>query len=193
MDHQELKSDLRKQAKTHRVRFTPPSDSAENLSDRFFDALTPIPGQAIALFWPIAKEIDTTALIMDLNASGIICLLPVIEENTRLLKFAKWTKTMELVKGAYGVMEPPKEPETEWLEPDILCAPMLAFDRRGYRLGYGGGYYDTTIAALRAKNPDMVTVGLAYAEQAVLFPLPVEPHDQKMDWVITPQSAQKYD
>ena len=69
--------------------------------------------------------------------------------------------------------------------------PLLAFDRRGHRLGYGEGYYDATLADLRARKK-VIAVGLAYAQQAILFNLPAEDHDQPLDWIITPQIAQRY-
>ena len=80
------------------------------------------------------------------------------------------------------------EPEGEQaLEPDIFIVPMLSFDRRGYRLGQGGGYYDATLSAYRKKK-SVQAIGIGYAAQAVLFTLPVELHDQKMDWILTPKT-----
>ena len=89
------------------------------------------------------------------------------------------------------MLEPVVHEGTQWLEPDVVIVPLLAFDRRGYRLGQGGGYYDATLADLRAKK-NIIAVGLAYAQQACLFNLPVEEHDQKLDWVVTPQGAQEF-
>jgi 5-formyltetrahydrofolate cyclo-ligase len=112
----------------------------------------------------------------------------VVKEDTKILSFAKWEEGMPLKKSPFGVMQPEVNDNTEWLDPDILIIPMLAFDRQGYRIGYGGGYYDATIKHLRTKK-DVIAVGVAYAQQAVLFNLPVEPHDEKMDWIITTQDA----
>ena len=70
--------------------------------------------------------------------------------------------------------------------------PMLAFDRPGNRLGHGGGYYDTTLRALREKKK-ITAVGVAYAQQAVLFSLPVEDHDEKLDWIITEQNTHRFE
>jgi len=74
----------------------------------------------------------------------------------------------------------------EYITPEILIVPLLAFDRKGNRLGYGGGYYDATLEHLR-KDGNVIAAGFAYSQQAVLFNLPSEAHDQKLDWVITPQ------
>ena len=84
------------------------------------------------------------------------------------------------------------EPQSnEAVEPDILIVPMLAFDRKGIRLGQGGGYYDATLETLRNKKT-IQAIGVAYASQAVLFTLPAEAHDQKMDYILTPQGITDY-
>jgi 5-formyltetrahydrofolate cyclo-ligase len=108
------------------------------------------------------------------------------------LGFAFWKDDMELKRGGeHDVLEPVVNDSTRWLDPDIVIVPLLAFDRRGYRLGQGGGHYDATLEKLRAKKK-IIAVGLAYAQQACLFNLPVEDHDQKLDWVITPQGAHSF-
>src|SRR6185503_17417551 len=101
-----------------------------------------------------------------------------------------WKDGDPLAEGAFGIMQPSTD-APKWVDPDIVVVPLLAFDRRGYRLGYGSGYYDVTLAALRAKKK-IVAVGLGYGQQAVLFNLPSEPHDEKLDWVITPQKAHSF-
>ena len=87
--------------------------------------------------------------------------------------------------GAYGICEPQG---TDLLEPDLFLVPLLAFDRKGYRLGQGGGYYDATIKAYRDKK-EIQAIGIGYGMQAVVFNLPIEEHDQKMDLVITPEQV----
>ncbi len=86
-----------------------------------------------------------------------------------------------MVPGRLGICEPP--PEANVLDPDLLFVPVVAFDRRGQRLGYGAGYYDLTLATLRAER-QVVAVGVAYAAQEVLF-VPAEAHDQALDVVVT--------
>ena len=90
-----------------------------------------------------------------------------------------------LVKSAFGVLEPP--PEAPVIEPDILLVPLLGFDRRGYRLGYGAGHYDRTLATLRARRP-ILAVGLAWACQEVDL-IPADGFDQPLDWVVTENEA----
>ena len=116
---------------------------------------------------------------------NITCALPCVEEGSRILQFARWTDQSEMTSGKFDILEPA---EKGYITPDIVLVPLLAFDRKGHRLGYGGGYYDATLAALRAEHT-IIAVGLAYAQQACLFNLPTEPHDQKLDWVITPERA----
>ncbi|HEX7008052.1 MAG TPA: 5-formyltetrahydrofolate cyclo-ligase, partial [Alphaproteobacteria bacterium] len=105
----------------------------------------------------------------------------------RPLVFRRWRPGQTFVAGSLGEPAPP--PDAPEVKPELLLVPLLAFDRRGYRLGYGGGYFDRTIAMLRAA-PDMagvggvLAVGLAYAAQEVPA-LPTEGHDQRLDWIVT--------
>jgi 5-formyltetrahydrofolate cyclo-ligase len=92
-----------------------------------------------------------------------------------------WSFGAPLVSGVWGIREPPADaPE---VFPDILIVPLLAFDRRGYRLGYGGGYYDRTIARLRAVKP-VTAAGLAFAAQQI-DQVPTTPRDERLDLVLT--------
>ncbi len=111
-----------------------------------------------------------------------------MQKDSRVLKFAAWDDRMALKASAFGIMEPVTNNLTEWVEPDIVVVPMLAFDRRGYRLGHGYGYYDVTLADLKTRKA-ILSVGVAYGQQAVLFNLPAEDHDQKMDIIITPSNV----
>ena len=92
-----------------------------------------------------------------------------------------WAFGEPLASGVWGIREPgPDAPE---VDPDILLVPLLAFDRRGHRIGYGAGYYDMTIAALRAKKP-IVAVGIAFAAQEIAQ-CPTTPRDARLDLVLT--------
>lgn len=186
------KETIRHEAVRHRDRIDPFSEDIEAVCDHFIKAIKPEKGQVIAFYWSKEREFPVTALLDEMLKNGYMCALPVMQdEGRRELLFARWDEDVPLVKGPFGVMQPEIGDDTEWVEPDILIVPFLAFDRRGYRMGYGGGYYDATITALRARK-DVTTVGLGYAQQAVLFNLPTEPHDEKLDWVITPQDAHKF-
>ncbi len=137
----------------------------------------------IALYWPMGRELTTFPIMDEVNDF----LLPVISKNSRKLRFARFQGENRLEKSKHGVYQPVIDEKTEFLEPDIVIVPMLAFDRKGYRLGYGGGYYDCTIKDLRKRKKDLEIVGIAYSQQACLFPLPKEEHDEKMDYIITPK------
>jgi 5-formyltetrahydrofolate cyclo-ligase len=90
-----------------------------------------------------------------------------------------------LQKSAFGVLEPPADAPV--IEPDLILVPLLGFDRRGYRLGYGQGHYDRTLMALRARRP-VTAVGLAWACQEV-DRIPADAFDQPLDWVVTDKEA----
>ncbi|MGB4106771.1 MAG: 5-formyltetrahydrofolate cyclo-ligase [Alphaproteobacteria bacterium] len=185
------KTALRIEARRHRARMDVRAEDPAAASTLFFDTVKPQKGQVVAAYWPAGREFDSRPLIERLLEEGFTCGLPVIVKNERGLRFARWQEDMELRQTDHDVMEPVVNDKTQWLQPDIVIVPLLAFDRRGYRLGQGGGHYDATLSALRA-GKKIVAVGLAYAQQACLFNLPVEDHDQKLDWVITPQGASSF-
>lgn len=182
------KETLRLEAIRHRDRIDPGSEDADEAAVLFFENVKPRKGQVVALYWAKGKEFDCGALTERLLKEGFVCCLPVVQKDSRVLKFARWDESVTLVEGPFGVMQPGGD---KWLEPDIVVVPLLAFDRHGYRLGYGGGYYDATLQDLR-KRKKVTAVGMGYAQQAVLFNLPREEHDQKMDWIITTQKAQSF-
>lgn len=184
------KASLREEAIRFRNTIDPFSEDAEEFITEFFECLKPQAGQVVALYWPRGREFDSSALIERLLKTSVICVLPVIQKDSKELRFTKWDESVPLVVGPFDVLQPEVNDKTIWLDPDIVVVPMLAFDRHGNRLGYGGGYYDVTLAALRERKK-IQAVGIGYSAQAVLFNLPVEPHDQKMDWIITPHKVQK--
>lgn len=184
----DAKRTIRAEAKRHLTRIDPGSEDYENAVSLFFEKIQPKPGQVISGYWTKGYEFDSAPLLETLDNHGFKCCLPVVNPDTLVMSFAEWKDGDELVKGKFDVLQPAIDESTQWLEPDIIIVPLLAFDRRGIRLGKGGGYYDATIADMRAKR-SIVAVGLAYAQQACLFNLPKEAHDQALDWVITPQGA----
>lgn len=185
------KQALRIEALRFRDSLDPFAEDTELVIEEFFECLQPRAEQVVALYWPKGREFDTGPLMDELLKKEIVCALPVIQKDSKELKFARWDESIKLIEGPFGLMQPAIDDQTQWLEPDIVIVPLLAFDRHGHRLGYGGGYYDTTLAALRARKV-IQAVGIGYSAQAVLFNLPSEEHDQKMDWIITPNKVQKY-
>ncbi|KAF0675403.1 5-formyltetrahydrofolate cyclo-ligase [Profundibacterium mesophilum] len=136
-------------------------------------------GRVMSGYLPIRDEIDprgAMALAVRHSAVGV----PVIEAARRPLRFREWTPDAALVPGPFGVMIPQAG---EWLVPEVLVLPLLAFDAQGNRLGYGGGYYDRTLAVLRRAGP-VIAIGFAYAAQQV-DRVPAEPTDQPLDMIVT--------
>jgi 5-formyltetrahydrofolate cyclo-ligase len=182
------KDTLREQALFHRERIDPFSEDFEHAITLFYESLKPRAGQVVALYWPKGREFDTRGLLEQLLKDGFTCALPVMVKGSKVLEFRTWKEGEPLAVNRFDIYEPT---EGATVRPDILVVPLLAFDRRGHRLGYGGGYYDATIASLRAAAP-VLTAGFCYAQQAVLFNLPVDAHDMALDWVITPVRAHSF-
>lgn len=138
-------------------------------------------GVAVSGYWPMEGEIDPRVLMADLAARGHALGLPVVQGRGKPLIFRVWHKGDALVAGSLGIPAP--RPDAALLVPGLLLVPLLAFDREGFRLGHGAGYYDMTLASLRAAGP-VLAVGVAYAGQEVAR-VPREAHDQPLDWVVT--------
>jgi len=179
----QTKDDIRQFAKRHRDMMQIDPAWAESAAAVFMDAVKVAQNQIVSAYYPIGKEIDPSPIVEKLWDDGKQVCLPVVQGKGEPLLFAQWTKSTILKPAAMGILEPEAK---NFIKPDILIIPLLAFDQQGHRLGYGQGHYDATLAMLRAEK-DVLAVGLAYAEQAVLFALPSEPHDHKLDMVITPQ------
>jgi 5-formyltetrahydrofolate cyclo-ligase len=136
--------------------------------------------EVVAGYWPMRSEIDPRLLMERLLGRGVRLCLPVVV-GPGPLEFRRWRPGDELACGPLGTSHPSAGAEA--LEPDLLLVPLLAFDRRRHRLGYGAGHYDATLATLRAKRP-VFAVGVAYAAQAV-DAVPLDPWDEKLDLVVT--------
>lgn len=163
--------------------------AATGIAARFM--ASPLPGLAagagtiVAGYMPMRSEIDPRLLMDRLAATGsVLCLPDVVAEGTPL-EFRRWTPDDPLDRGRFGISVPAQSAEV--LVPDIVLVPMLAFDRQGHRMGYGGGYYDRTVARLREEG-DVLAVGLAFSGQ-VRDDLPVAPHDMRLDWIVTESAA----
>lgn len=146
---------------------------------RLLEYLEPHAGQTISGYMPIRTEIDPVPVMEKLAQSGFVTV-PVIEAAGLPLKFRQWTPDCEMVAGPFGARVPATG---EWLEPEVLIVPLIAFDRDGGRLGYGGGFYDRTLEVLRAHRRT-IAVGYAYAAQECEG-LPLEATDQPLDVIVT--------
>jgi 5-formyltetrahydrofolate cyclo-ligase len=158
------------------------SGAGTRLADHGLSFLALAPGSAISGFSAIRDEIDPGALLARLNADGHRLCLPVMEGKGKPLVFRAWAPGDEMGKVQWGIAEPLADKPI--LEPDVVLVPLLAFDAAGYRLGYGGGFYDRTLARLRAIKP-VVAVGIAYDELKV-DAVPHQSYDERLDWVLTP-------
>ncbi len=145
------------------------------------------PGAAVSAFWPLDEELDLREVVAHLHGAGHEIGLPVVLGRGRPLLFRRWQPDTVLVQGGFRVMTPP--PAAPEVVPSVLLVPLLAFDSAGYRLGYGGGFYDRTLAKLRAAGP-VLAIGVAYAAQEVAE-VPREATDQKLDWIVTEESARR--
>lgn len=182
---------LREEAVRTRGLLSLSNDELSQFSRLFFENIPLAEDSVIAGYWPMDREFDVRLVLEEILSKGVRVVLPVVEKGSKVLRFARWHQDIDLVVGAYGINHPVMNEDTEFLDPDVVIVPMLAFDRRGGRLGFGGGYYDATLADFRLRKK-ILAVGVAYAQQACLFNLPSEEHDVRMDWVITQQQAYSF-
>jgi 5-formyltetrahydrofolate cyclo-ligase len=165
------------------------ASAGEALRRRFLEAITVPDGAAVSAYWPVRSEIDTRPLLTALHEAGHACGLPVIVRRGAALIFRRWQPGMTLLARPFGLLEP--GPEAEEVIPDIVLVPLLAFDSAGRRLGYGGGYYDCTLAGLRRAGREVVAIGVAYAAQGCDH-VPADESDERLDWVVTEQGAIRF-
>ena len=154
--------------------------AAEAIAARPFP-LAVTPGTIVSGFMPLKSEINPLPLMRKLAGQGARLALPVVVGRGKPLVMREWVFGEPLVAGVWGIREP--KPEAAVVDPDILLVPLLAFDRAGHRIGYGAGYYDLTLAQLRARKP-VIAAGLAFAAQEVAT-IPATPRDARLDLVLT--------
>ena len=139
----------------------------------------PGPGSVVALYWPFQGEFDPRHAMLQWRARGVRGVLPVVVEKARPLQFREWWPGVATRPGVFGL---PVPQETELLTPDLVLMPPVGFDARCFRLGYGGGYYDRTLAALRERPVHKIGVAFELSRMDTIFP---QPHDIAMDLVVT--------
>jgi 5-formyltetrahydrofolate cyclo-ligase len=172
------KTRARLQAKARRLAAQDPSAGIE-LIQHF-----PLPdfrGAIIGGFWPLPDEIDVRPLMTAMQQMGCPLALPCTARKGHPLTFRQWSPGDTLKAGPFGTKEPKAEKPV--VSPNVVLVPLLAFTKRGDRLGYGGGFYDRTLAALRNKA-SVFTCGVAYGAQQAIS-LPREPHDVPLSSILT--------
>jgi 5-formyltetrahydrofolate cyclo-ligase len=184
------KEDIRREARARRAGLKAAApDAAHRIAKNFLTSI-PLQSNAVVAGYVAARdELDPAELIAALRKRSVTIVLPRVTERGRALAFHLWPARAQPVKGVYGVFEA----SPDWLlaRPTIVLVPLLAFDPDGFRLGYGGGYYDRSLLALRGAG-EVMAVGLAYDGQRIAH-IPSDDTDEKLDWVVTEKSARKFE
>lgn len=156
-------------------------NARQALAEQGLDFAGDLSGKAVSGFIPYLSEIDTRPLLNLLGTKGCTTCVPVVIENNTPLEFRTWVPGDATVAGRWGIPVPPEGAAV--VDPDILLVPLLAYDLAGYRLGYGGGFYDRSLEKLRAMKP-VIAIGAAYSAQQVDAVIRGD-HDQPLDWILT--------
>jgi len=154
--------------------------AAEAVAQRGFPIPIAVP-TIVSGYSPLKSEISPVPLMRRAAGMGAQLALPVVQSRGAPLVMRAWSFGDTLGSGVWGIREP--RPEAPEVLPDVLIVPLAAFDRAGYRVGYGGGYYDMTLSKLRALKT-VFALGIAFAAQEVPD-VPRESYDQKLDFVLT--------
>jgi len=176
------KAELRRAALARRdaLPATERAQAAEAIAARTFPVAVKH-GTIVAGFMPMKSELNPVPLMRKLAAAGARLALPAVAGRGKPLIMRAWAFGAPLAAGVWGIREP--EASAPAVAPEIVIVPLLAFDRTGHRIGYGAGYYDLTIAALRATQA-VVAIGVAFAAQEIAA-VPATPHDAPLDLVLT--------
>jgi 5-formyltetrahydrofolate cyclo-ligase len=159
----------------------PPAERAEQaarIAENLDSVLKDIAGKTVSSYWPLRGEPNLRNWVVSILARGAEHALPVVAEKNAPLVFRTWRPGEALVKGFWNIPVPEEGRETI---PDVTLAPVVGFDRQGYRLGYGGGYFDRTLAAL-SRRPFVIGIGYEQAAIETIHPLP---HDIPLDVIVT--------
>lgn len=140
--------------------------------------------RVVSFYWPIQDEPDLRPLMTELSETGIDIALPLVETKASPLVFRRWTPNTRMVRGDWNIPVPP--PDAPIVMPELVLAPLVGWDGEGYRLGYGGGYFDRTLAAL-ARRPFAIGIGFQSARLATIYP---QPHDIALDLILSEQGVQ---
>jgi len=161
--------------------------ASASILDHLARLLLPRPAGIIAYCWPIRAEVDCRPLVQQLMVKGWRAAMPVVVAPAAPMEFRVWSPQAPMTTDPHGI----PIPDTSLSQtPDVLLLPLVAFDAAGYRLGYGGGYFDRTIASLASATPPL-TIGVGFAASAVTTIHP-GPHDIPPDWIVTELGAKHF-
>ena len=182
------KADLRKQAAARRAALMGADPDAPARLAAQADIIINIAQQdapvgIVASYMPIRSELSPLPLVAALIAAGLVTAMPETPAPGNPLVFRRWAPGDDVVDGPYGTRQP--SPAAPAVRPRVILAPMLAFDAACWRLGYGGGFYDRTIAGMRGDGHVVTVIGIAFDGQLV-DKVPVGPFDMPLDAVLTP-------
>lgn len=152
---------------------------AEHLRQVLNDRMRGAKDTVFSAYWPIKGEPDLRPLMGELHDAGVTVALPLVETKAAPLTFRRWTPGTRMVRGDWNIPVPP--PDAPVVTPEIALAPLIGWTADGYRLGYGGGYFDRTLAALTPK-PFVIGIGFEAAQLTTIFP---QPHDIPLDLILT--------
>ena len=150
-------------------------------ADHFLANIPVLPAEIVSGYWPIREEFDVVPLLRRLCSAGYHCALPYVDKSRHTLIFREWRPGTAMCEGAYRIPEPTDMAAV--LVPTLLLVPLLAYDAEGFRLGYGGGYYDRYIEKLSNKK-NLFTIGIAHSCQKI-NKVPTNRYDKKLDIIIT--------
>jgi 5-formyltetrahydrofolate cyclo-ligase len=186
---EEAKAALRAAAHKKRAAFHPSlrSEAAAEAARHFFDSVPIAKNEVVAGYWPIRDEMDVKSVIARLMDAGQPVCLPVVLGDEQPLELRLWQDGAPLYEAGFGTLAPPEEAPRA--APDVILMPLLGFDKHGTRLGYGGGYYDRTLASLQ-KRPRLI--GFAFALQEVDH-IPREAHDVPLDAIVTETGVRNFE
>ncbi|HNP36843.1 MAG TPA: 5-formyltetrahydrofolate cyclo-ligase [Woeseiaceae bacterium] len=156
------------------------------VGDLIRDNFSDLDDAAIGFYWPIKGEIDLRPLMQALLADGADAALPVVAEKNQPLEFWAWQSGTKMSRGAGNI---PVPGERKLVQPTVLLIPLLGFDTSGHRLGYGGGYYDRTLASYRLK-PVTIGVGYEFGRLPTIYP---QAHDIPLDAIVSELGCTRFD
>ena len=156
--------------------------AADAVATKLDDLVQPGPGMVVSVYWPFQGELDLRGWMARAAERGARVALPVVVAKARPLVFREWIPGCRMKRGVWGILAPA---DGEMLTPDVVLAPLVAYDPDGYRLGYGGGFFDRTLAAL---SPRARAIGVGHTVAAITTIYP-QPHDIGMDAIVTGTGA----